>query len=200
MQNDTAPDGEKWGHEYGEAAGVIHGRVNLNPVSRPQLPGDHRAVSVPSDLPVWNHYALRSSGGAAGVEQAENIVGLEFRCERIWPNPTYGFGITQCFWEIGLLIQANEVLEAHELLELLREFFVPCGVHEAARSAVREYLSQLASCAACAERDEDDAGFARCPKGIDIFNPIFGKEADTIPRNKRAEVRPDPRAPQGPPI
>jgi hypothetical protein len=73
------------------------------------------------------------------------------------------------------------VLEGHELLELFREFLVPCGVHEAARSAVREYPLQLVSRAACPERDEDYAGFTRCPKGIDILNPVLGKDADTIP-------------------
>ena len=92
------------------------------------------------------------------------------------------------------------MLEGHELLELFREFLVPCGVHEAARSAVREYLVQFVSRAACPERDEDDAGFAGCPEGIDIFNPVLGKNADAIPWNERAEIRPDPRALQGPPI
>jgi hypothetical protein len=73
------------------------------------------------------------------------------------------------------------VLEGDELLELLREFLVPCGVHEAARSAVREYLVQFVSRAACPERDQDDAGLARCPKGVDILNPVFGEDADAIP-------------------
>src|SRR5271157_2108522 len=76
MQNDAAPDSEQRSHEYGEAAGVIHRCVNLNPVTLPQLPGDNRVVGVPCDLPVWNHNALRASGGAAGIEQAENILGL----------------------------------------------------------------------------------------------------------------------------
>ena len=92
------------------------------------------------------------------------------------------------------------MLEGHELLELLRELLVPCGVHEAAWSAVRECLVQLVSRAARPERDEDDAGFTRCPKGIDIFNPVFGKDADAIPRDERAAIGPDPRALQGPPI
>jgi hypothetical protein len=82
----------------------------------------------------------------------------------------------------------------------LREFLVPGGVHEAAWSAVREDLLQFVSRAARAERDENDAGFTRCPKGIDIFNPVLGKDADAISRDERAEIRPDPRALQGPPI
>jgi hypothetical protein len=92
------------------------------------------------------------------------------------------------------------VLEGHELLELIREFLEPCGVHEAARSAVREYLVQLVSGAARSERHQDDTGFARRPKGIDVFNPIFGKDADAIPGAQRAEIGPDSRTLQGPPI
>ena len=92
------------------------------------------------------------------------------------------------------------MLEGHELLELIREFLEPCGVHEAARSAVREYLVQLVSRAACSERNEDDTRLTRCPKGIDIFNPVLGKDADAIPWAQRAEIRPDPRTLQGPPI
>ena len=59
---------------------------------------------------------------------------------------------------------------------------------------------QFAGRAACPERDEDDAGFTGCPEGIDIFNPVLGKNADAIPWDKRAEIGPDPRALQGPPI
>src|SRR5271157_725645 len=105
MQNDAAPNGEQRGQEYGEAAGVIHGRVNLNPVALPQLPGDRRIVGVPCDLPVGNHYALGPTGGAAGIEQAENILGLECRRERIWTNPIYKLGITQSFRAIVIRIQ-----------------------------------------------------------------------------------------------
>ena len=105
MQNNAAPDGEQRGHEYSEAAGVIHGRINLNPVTLPQLPGDDRVVGVPCDLPVRNHYALRPSGGAAGIEQAENILGLESGGERIWTNPIDSFGITQCVRNTVLRIQ-----------------------------------------------------------------------------------------------
>src|ERR1019366_2954071 len=54
--------------------------------------------------------------------------------------------------------------------------------------------------AACPQRDEDDAGFAGCPESVDIFHTVLGKNADTIPWNERAEIRPDSRALQGPPI
>ena len=79
VQNDAAPDGEQRGHKHCETAGVIHGRVNLDSVTLPQLPGDYCVIRVPCDLPVWNHHALRPSGSAAGIEQAENILGLESR-------------------------------------------------------------------------------------------------------------------------
>jgi hypothetical protein len=92
------------------------------------------------------------------------------------------------------------VFEDHELLELFREFLVPCGVHEAARSAVREYLVQFVSRAACPERDEDDARLTRCPESIDIFNSIFGKDADAISWDERTKIRPDARALQCPAI
>ena len=184
MQNNAAPDGEQRSHEYGQATGMIHRRVNLNPVTLPQLPRDNRVVSVPCNLPVWNHDALRPSGGAAGIEQAENILGLESRGKRTWTNPIDSFGIAQCLRDTVLRIQTDGVLEDHELLELLREFLVPCRVHEAARSAVRDCLVQLASRAACAERDENDPRLTRCPKGIDIFNPVLGKNADTITRDE----------------
>src|SRR5579859_5939310 len=105
MQNDTAPDGEQRSHEYGEAAGVIHGRVDLNPVTLSQLPGNSGVVSVPCDLPVRNHSTLRPSGGAAGVKQAENILGMESCCERIRANPVDRFGITQHFQCANFAIQ-----------------------------------------------------------------------------------------------
>ncbi len=76
MQNDTAPDREQRGQENRETTRVIHGRVDLNPVRRPQLPGEDRSASVKCNLPVRNHYTFWSSRGAAGVEQAENVLGL----------------------------------------------------------------------------------------------------------------------------
>ena len=59
------------------------------------------------------------------------------------------------------------------MLELNCEFLVPCGVHEAARSADPPYLVQLMSRAACSERDENDARLTRRPKGIDILDTVF---------------------------
>jgi hypothetical protein len=149
---------------------------------------------------VRNHYALRPSGGAAGIEQAENILGLDVRRERIWTNPTDSFGITQRLRDTVVRIQIDEVLEGHELLQLIREFLVPGGVHEAPWSAVREDLLQFVSRAAGAERDKNNTGLTRCPKGIDIFNPVLGKDADAISWDERAEIRPNARALQGPPI
>src|SRR5208337_197003 len=200
MQNDAAPDREQRGQEYGEPSGVIHGRVNLNPITRPQLPGDHRVVGVPCDLPMGNHYALRLPGGAAGIEQAINILGLESRRQRIGTNPIDRLGISQYLRGVFLRIQIDQVLEGHELLELFRKLLVSRGVHQAARRAVRQYLVQFAGCAARPERDEDNAGFTGGAEGFDIFNPVFRKDADAISWNKRAEIGPDPRALQGPPI
>src|SRR5271165_4107508 len=174
MQNDAPTDGEERGHEYREASSVVHGRVNLNPVTLPQLPRDNCVVGVPCNLPVRNHHALRPPGRPAGVEHAENIFGLDPRWERIWMHPSYTFGITQCLRAALLRIQSDGVLEGHELLELFRECLVAGGVHETTRSTVRKYLVQFMGRAARSERDEDDPRLARCPKGIDILDPVFG--------------------------
>jgi hypothetical protein len=59
---------------------------------------------------------------------------------------------------------------------------------------------QLMSRAACSERDENDARLTRRPKGIDILDTVLGENADAIAWLQRTEIRPDPRALQGPPI
>ena len=111
VQHDTAPDGEQRGHEYREPAGVIHGRVNLNPISGQQLPRENRGKGVQCDLPVRDHHALRPPGGAAGIEQAENIFGSRPRGKRIQMNSLYGFGIAQRIRTIVRRIKADGVFE-----------------------------------------------------------------------------------------
>jgi hypothetical protein len=91
-------------------------------------------------------------------------------------------------------------LEPNELLEFVRKFLVSCGIHEAARSAIGEDLLQLVGRAACPERDEDDAGFARRPERINILNPVLGQDTEAVPWGQSAEVGPDPRALQRPSV
>src|SRR5208282_774247 len=200
VQNNAPTDGEQRSHEYGKAAGVVHGRVNLNPVTLPQLPRDHGIVRVPRDLAMRNHYALRSSCGAARIEQTENIFGLDFRRERIWAHNVNGVGVAQCLGCTTVRIQIDQVLEWQELLEFLRELFVSCGVHQTARPAIRENLLQFVSCATRSKRNENNAGLACRPKGIDVLNPVFREDADAISWNESADIGPHPRALQGPSI